>query len=503
MRKNTLISTAYGLLLLIICSTGQVLAQKPGRLGPAPVEEIRKAREAVDADMNSLAKHKAYIYAMGLSNPLVIEQYREWLKKYPDNFTVPLAMGTVYYGAEMPGGREFLERAAEMQPTNAKIWYMLSLDALWRGQRDLSIEYSKKASLVDPSNADYAANYLSLSKNTDPDYKSRVIDFVKRFPKSERGAQILYGVALDATTITDKIYCYEELRRVYPPQNFNWSASGMPALADLYLQTDPEKALVLTSEMDQGKDWKLRKQAAELLIQANVLERERNYRMALSTLELIVLPKFNYISEFIAIKKAALLDNMGNSKMAYDSLAVKFATLPSDKLYTALEWYGKKLDKSKEQIAKDIETLRNTTAVTAYPFELGLYTSKGKLSLASLKGKVVLLTFWFPACGPCREEFPDFEAVMKKFKGKEVVYAGINVLPEQDPYVLPMMKNANISFIPLRGTAEFAEKYYGVLGEPQNFLIDKNGKIIFKGFRVNNNNHRTLELMISSLLEKN
>ncbi|MGZ3822711.1 MAG: hypothetical protein ACXVB6_19105 [Mucilaginibacter sp.] len=72
----------------------------------------------------------------------------------------------------------------------------------------------------------------------------------------------------------------------------------------------------------------------------------------------------------------------------------------------------------------------------------------------------------------------------------------------QDPYVVPFLQNTKYSFIPLRGTAEFARNNYGVEGEPENFLIDKDGKIIFKNFRIDNNNHRTLELMISSLLQK-
>ncbi len=84
-----------------------------------------------------------------------------------------------------------------------------------------------------------------------------------------------------------------------------------------------------------------------------------------------------------------------------------------------------------------------------------------------------------------------------------MVYVGIDVSPEQDPYVLPLLKNTKFSFIPLRGTQEFAKNNYGVDGEPTNFLIDKDGKIIFKDFRIDNTNHRTLELMISSLLGKN
>ena len=197
-----------------------------------------------------------------------------------------------------------------------------------------------------------------------------------------------------------------------------------------------------------------------------------------------------------------MLEKSGDVKAAYDSLSIKFAKLPTDELYTLLAVYGKEIGRDKEQVTKDIETIRNSTAVAAYPFDLGLYTSTGKLNLKDLRGKVVLLTFWFPGCNFCIAEFPHFEAVLNKFKGDNVVYVGINVWPHQDEYVIPLMEAAKYSFIPLRGSSAFAQKNYGVQAEPENFLIDKDGKIIFSSFRIDNTNHRTLELMIAALLQK-
>ena len=495
--------TVYLVLLLIACSAGQALAQIPVRTGPAPAEEIKKARLALDTSMNNMAAHKTYIYAMGISTQQVVDQYREWVKKYPENVTIPLSIGTVYYNAEMPQAGEFLLRAAAMEPGNAKIWSMLSADAFTRGQKDLLAEYRKKATLADPSNADYALSYLVSFADGDPDeYKQKVFDFVKRFPESEAGASVLFELGDRAANRTDKINYFEDLRKLYPPQKFNWSSAGMVELADLYLQTDPEKALALINEMGEEKNWKLRKQVAESLIQINKLEQNQNYKEALVELNQVKLPRFNYINDFIALKKTALLEKSGDVKAAYDSLAVKYAKLPTDEFYTQLALYGKKLGKDKEQLMKDLEAIRNSRAVAAYPFNLGLYTGNGKLNLNDLKGKVVLLTFWFPGCGPCRAEFPHFEAVLSKFKGDNVVYVGIDVSPLQDGYVLPLMQNNKYSFIPLRGSSDFAAKNYGVQGEPENFLIDKDGKIVFSNFRIDAANHRTLELMIASLLQK-
>lgn len=487
----------------MICSAGRVLGQKPVRMGPASPEVIKKALAVAEAYPDSLKAYKSYIYAMGPSNPLLADQYKIWIKKYPKNVIIPLAFGTVYYNAEMPEAKEYLLKVSELEPQNAEIWSMLSADADRWGQNGLATEYMRKATLADPLNADYAANYLASFNNGVPnDYKQKVFDFAKRFPASERGAQALCLLGEDATNLNDKINYFEELRKLYSPQKFTWSAYGMVLLADAYLQTDPEKALALVNGMGEEKDWKLRKEVAESLVKVNKLEQDQNYKCAIIELNQVKLPAYNYIGDFITLKKSALLEKAGDVIAAYGSLAVKFAKLPTDRLYTALELCGKETGKDKEQVVRDVEAIRNNTAVAAYPFELGLYTSNGKLNLNDLKGKVVLLTFWFPGCNPCREEFPHFQAVINKFKSENVAYIGINVYPEQDPYVIPFLNNTKYSFIPLRGSPTFAAKNYGVQGEPENFLIDKDGKIIFKDFHIDNTNHRTLELMISSLLQK-
>jgi thiol-disulfide isomerase/thioredoxin len=501
--KNKLNHTVYLILLLLTCSSRQVLAQTPVRRGPASPGEIKKTQAAVEANPDSLKAHLAYIYAKGIDNPLLAAQYKAWMEKYPENVNFPLAIGTAYYEAEMPQAKEYLLKAAAMEPKNAEVWSMLSIDAYRWGQRDLSVEYMRKATQADPSNAGYAFSYLWSVAGSDLNYfKQKVFDFVRRFPTDDYGATALYWLAERAKNRSDKISYFEELRKLYPPQKFRWSSYGMVELADIYLQTNPEKALVLINEMGVDNDWQMRKQVAGSLLQINQLEREQNYKDAIIILNQVKLPAYNQISDFIALKKAALQEKAGDVETAYDSLSVKFAKLPTDQLDTALELYGKKIGKNKAQIAKDMETIRNNHAIEAYPFELGLYTGNGKLNLKDLRGKVVLLTFWFPGCGPCSEEFPHFQEVINKFKGEDVVYIGINVLPEQDAYVLPFIENSKYSFIPLRGSRDFALKSYGIRGEPGNFLIDRDGKIIFKYFRIDDTNHRTLELMISSLLQK-
>src|SRR3954467_11465491 len=47
------------------------------------------------------------------------------------------------------------------------------------------------------------------------------------------------------------------------------------------------------------------------------------------------------------------------------------------------------------------------------------------LSLASLRGKVVLINFWATWCPPCREEIPDLIALQQKY-GKQLQIIGIS-----------------------------------------------------------------------------
>jgi peroxiredoxin len=49
------------------------------------------------------------------------------------------------------------------------------------------------------------------------------------------------------------------------------------------------------------------------------------------------------------------------------------------------------------------------------------------VSSEDLAGQVVVLNFWYAACGPCREEADDLEKLNKQFADQGVVFLGVNV----------------------------------------------------------------------------
>jgi thiol-disulfide isomerase/thioredoxin len=204
--------------------------------------------------------------------------------------------------------------------------------------------------------------------------------------------------------------------------------------------------------------------------------------------------------------KAQVMIKAGQSQGAYASLLKQQARWPEDATRAALEITGKQLNKTADQVRADLKGALDANAKLAPPFNLQQYGSAGTVSLAKLHGKVVLLTFWFPGCGPCRAEFPHFEAVMQQFREKDVVYLGINVGRDQDEYVLPFMAKTRYSFLPLKSTPnaniegkEAAD--YKVRGEPTNFVIDPKGRIVYRDFMIDDaDGESVVKHMIESVL---
>src|SRR6266496_3131153 len=59
-------------------------------------------------------------------------------------------------------------------------------------------------------------------------------------------------------------------------------------------------------------------------------------------------------------------------------------------------------------------------------FDLSRLDTKGTLSLASLRGKVVVLNFWASWCAPCKTEAPRLEAAWNHWRVQGVVVVGVD-----------------------------------------------------------------------------
>ncbi|MBZ2183309.1 MAG: TlpA family protein disulfide reductase [Bryobacter sp.] len=110
--------------------------------------------------------------------------------------------------------------------------------------------------------------------------------------------------------------------------------------------------------------------------------------------------------------------------------------------------------------------------------EFKLKDSDGKLvSLASYKGKTVLLNFWATWCGPCKVEIPWFIEFENKYKDKGLAVLGVAMDEEGWEVIKPYIAEKKVNYRILAGDDSTAQLYGGVDSLPTTFLIDKDGMI--------------------------
>jgi thiol-disulfide isomerase/thioredoxin len=468
--------------------------------------QLAKLKAAVEAKPEDFETHWAYIRARDFESPELISQYEEWVKKYPRLAAVPYSIGEALSRKVNPKAKLFLLKALAIDPNLAAAWNALARDAERWGDFEGWRNYLGKAVETAPKNADYAFYYTDAFSSVNMEkYTTMSLEYIANFPESERAAQALYWLAHRTGDVSEKIKYYEWLHKSFPANKYNWSASGMNDYFNLLLSSDPEKAIDLAEEMkgnkEMEKDWSLLVAVGRSFKDAKKLMDDKKGMEALTVLNQIKLPRRSSLKLELLLWKAQANSLAGNTSVAYESLVEAFIKAPSPRLKKQIVVYGKEIGKNEQQIGVEIWKKLDAVAKPATPFNLKNYLTSGNTSLEDYKGKVVLITYWYPGCGPCRGEFPHFENAIKKFKGKDFAYLGINIYSKQNDFVIPFVKGSGYSFIPLE---DVKGRVKGNLDNremaPMNFLIDKQGRVIFSEFTTDGNNEDELELMIKMLI---
>ncbi len=96
------------------------------------------------------------------------------------------------------------------------------------------------------------------------------------------------------------------------------------------------------------------------------------------------------------------------------------------------------------------------------------------VSMAGLKGQVVLINFWASWCGPCRQEFPLLDTIHKKYKKLGFTVIGLNVEPDSKD-AEAFLKQNPVSFPIVYDPNDDLSKRYGIGGMPSVALVDRKG----------------------------
>jgi thiol-disulfide isomerase/thioredoxin len=118
--------------------------------------------------------------------------------------------------------------------------------------------------------------------------------------------------------------------------------------------------------------------------------------------------------------------------------------------------------------------------------ELTLKDLDGKdVTLASLKGKVVLVNFWATWCEPCKIEIPELIELQQEYGPKGFTVLGIAMDDEGRPAVAPFVQKekfdtdagkSTMNYPIVIGNDAAGDKFGGLLGYPTSVLLSRDGK---------------------------
>jgi cytochrome c biogenesis protein CcmG/thiol:disulfide interchange protein DsbE len=114
----------------------------------------------------------------------------------------------------------------------------------------------------------------------------------------------------------------------------------------------------------------------------------------------------------------------------------------------------------------------------------------GTLSLASLRGKVVVLNFWQSYCAPCTHEARTLAVSSRRWSDKGVVFVGVDEQDLRGP-ALKFLRRFDITY-PIVADNLSLTGHYGVTGYPETFFIDRRGRVVPPHI-VGPATHRTLD----------
>lgn len=102
--------------------------------------------------------------------------------------------------------------------------------------------------------------------------------------------------------------------------------------------------------------------------------------------------------------------------------------------------------------------------------------SGNTVALASLRGKIVALNFWYAACEPCKIEMPALQHSYDKYKSQGFVVLGVDMADDATT-TSAFVREVGITYPVVRDQSLQTVTAYNVTDTPSTFFIDRDGVI--------------------------
>ena len=121
--------------------------------------------------------------------------------------------------------------------------------------------------------------------------------------------------------------------------------------------------------------------------------------------------------------------------------------------------------------------------------------------LSDYRGKVVLVNFWATWCPPCRREMPSMERLSQRLRDQPFMILGIN--QQEDPervFVFTAQVDPSPNFPILFDPNSKVAHAWGVMGLPASFIVDQQGRVVYRAMGGREFDHPEIERAIRGLL---
>ena len=124
-----------------------------------------------------------------------------------------------------------------------------------------------------------------------------------------------------------------------------------------------------------------------------------------------------------------------------------------------------------------------------------------RLSLASLKGKVVLLNFWDFGCPSCNQEVEHLERLHRKYTRQGLRVVGIAELAPEPKRVKLFLREHRTTYPVLLDSEQNLARKYSVTAHPATIILDRKGIVRYVHTGFLRGDEFTLENSVKALLE--
>jgi peroxiredoxin len=218
-----------------------------------------------------------------------------------------------------------------------------------------------------------------------------------------------------------------------------------------------------------------------------------------------VIKYYNELNDANNVLETARLESFikthSDSFTAIYLLAGMFSQMQVDKAQSLYNQVSAKYKNTSygKTIVQRIEAAKITAIGKIAPDFEQADTLGNMVKLSSFRGQYVLLDFWASWCGPCRAENPNVVKAYQKFHDRGFTVLGVSLdQPGKKEAWLNAIHHDQLTWTQvsdLQFWNNTAAKLYGIQAIPQNFLLDKDGKIIAVNIRGDDLTNKLAELL--------